>query len=195
MADPSYIVDNVLTDGEAWVALASTTLGSDTAEVTFTSPDDGSSLDWSQFMDLILILYGRSTESAAASYGRVYLNNDSTGTNFPWQTFYGNGSAATAGTGTGYGYIQAGYFPAATAGANIFGATVVHLFDINSGKYKTIVSLSAADTDGSGHVSLDQTLWKSQAPITEIDIKLNNADNILAASRFDLFGVLPRMVA
>jgi hypothetical protein len=72
---------------------------------------------------------------------------------------------------------------------------VVHLFDINSGKYKSALSQSAADTDGSGYVSLDATTWLSQAPITEIDIKLNNVNNILAASRFDLFGILPRMVA
>ena len=51
MADPSYIVDGVLTDGEAWVALASTPLDADTASITFTSPADGSSRDWSQFMD------------------------------------------------------------------------------------------------------------------------------------------------
>ena len=46
MADPAYIVDGVLTDGEAWVALGSTTLGGSAAVVTFTSADDGSSLDW-----------------------------------------------------------------------------------------------------------------------------------------------------
>ena len=43
MADPGYINPdtNVLTDPESWVALASTTLGSDTGAISFTSPDDG----------------------------------------------------------------------------------------------------------------------------------------------------------
>jgi hypothetical protein len=60
MADPAYIdSDGVLTDGEAWVGIATTTLGSDTATVTFTSTDDGQVGDWSQYMDLVLVTYSR----------------------------------------------------------------------------------------------------------------------------------------
>ena len=48
MADPAYIdADGVLTDGEAWVGIATTTLGSDTATITFTSTDDGQVGDFS----------------------------------------------------------------------------------------------------------------------------------------------------
>jgi len=173
---------------DAWTALQSSTLGSDTAEVTFTSA--GSAKPWSLFQDLVLISYGRSTESAAASYGRIFLNNDTTAGNYPWQSLYGDGSSVTAASGTGDGYIQGGFFPAASAGPNMFGVNVVSLFDINdTAKYTSALSQSAADTDGSGYVSLDATTWESTVAVTEIDIKLNNANNILAASRFDLFGV------
>ncbi len=47
MADPAYIVDGVLTDGEAWVGIATTTLGAGATSVTFTSTDDGQVGDWS----------------------------------------------------------------------------------------------------------------------------------------------------
>ena len=57
MADPSYIVDGVLTDPEAWVALEKDVLTGTTTSVRWDSADDGSSLDWSQFMDLVIICY------------------------------------------------------------------------------------------------------------------------------------------
>ena len=70
MADPSYIDDDgVLVDPEAWVAIATTTLSSDAASITFTSPADGSSTDWSQFMDLVFISYIRG---AVASSDKQY---------------------------------------------------------------------------------------------------------------------------
>ena len=78
----------------------------------------------------------------------------------------------------------------------MYSAGVAHIFDINSGKYKSTVVQNASDWDGSGEVQLIASTWKSQAPLTEIDISASLFGyNILAASSFSLFGVLPRMVA
>ena len=80
MADPAYIVDGVLTDGEAWVAVASTTIaGSPATPVTFTSTDDGQVGDWSQYMDLFLLAYIRSQDSGDP-YTYLSLNGS---TSFP----------------------------------------------------------------------------------------------------------------
>jgi len=192
MADPAYIVDGVLTDGEAWVAIASTTLTTDTATVTFTSPDDGSSLDWSQFMDLVLVSYARATGAVTDTELAFRFNND-TGSNYLYQKFRGDGSSASAASGS-YSFVMGGRITGASADANIFGTTISHLFDINSGKYKSGLFQAAADRDGAGLVGINAVTWKNQSALTEIDI-FAESGSLKDESHFDLFGVLPRMVA
>jgi hypothetical protein len=189
MADPAYIVDGVLTDGEAWVGIATTTLGSDTATVTFTSTDDGQVGDFSQYMDLVVIQY---CQSDTEQNSRIQFNND-TASNYTLQELYGDG-ANDAAYAYGTAYILCGYIPRVADGANDFGCNITHIFDINSGKYKSTLSQFAADKDGSGYVGMTACTWKSQAAITELDIYPHTGD-FKTGSMFSLFGVLPRMVA
>jgi hypothetical protein len=189
MADPAYIVDGVLTDGEAWVAIATATPSA--ANVQFVSTDDGQVGDWSQYMDLVVVMYARSGYAATSDDIYFRYNND-TGSNYVYQQLRGSGGTVIASSASSTIAYQ-GKCPAATATANIFGAAVATLFDINSGKYKSAISNAASDLNGSGYVDMHATTWKSQAPITEIDIgPASNA--FVAGSMFSLFGVLPRMV-
>jgi len=191
MADPAYIVDGVLTDGEAWVGIATTTVvGTATATITFTSPDDGSSTDWSQFMDLVLICYaaGEAVGGSNASY--VQFNSD-TASNYPYQWLYGDGASVTASSGT----TNLMYCDAApgTASPQPWGVGIFTMFDINSGKYKSTIAQTAGDRDGAGMSAIYAATWKSQAAVNRIDI--NCGFDYLPDSTFSLFGVLPRMVA
>jgi len=190
MADPAYIVDGVLTDGEAWVAVGSTTLTSDTASITFTSTDDGQVGDFSQYMDLVAILYWRGAYSGTHTQPHIDINGSSS--DFSAQLFWGTGSAAVAETTVEnrFGFLLI----ADTSTANIFQASIVHFFDINSGKYKSFLAQHALDADGSGYVDIDAVTWKQQAAITSITFKGDNGD-LLDESRIDLFGILPRQVA
>jgi hypothetical protein len=201
MADPSYIdpATNVLTDPEAWVAIASTTLGSDSSSISFTSPDDGSSKDWSQFMDIVAIMYWRGATSWPMRTGLLQLNGDTSAGNYVIQTLFGNGSSVTAliweENGLAYGGLIAN-----TADAGAFSATITTFFDINSGKHKSFFVQNASDHDsgnpesGHGMVQITMGTYKKQAPITQILFKADSGD-VKAASRIDLFGILPRMVA
>ena len=191
MADPGYIVDGVLTDGEAWVGIATTTLGSDTATITFTSTDDGQVGDFSQYMDLVVVIYARSAVSAASGGCYLNINNDTTG-HYHRQYLWGNGASVLVGSATTQTYVPFGDIPANTAGANIFGCSVCHMFDINSGKYKSALTQSACDLDGSGFVQLRAATWPSQSPITKL--KVSASGDLLAGCHWSLFGVLPRMV-
>ena len=192
MADPAYIVDGVLEDGEAWVAIAHETLSLPAATVTWISTDDGQTGDFSQYMDLVVIGYARAATADANALTRMTFNND-TSTNYQWQELTGNGAAVAAAT-YNRAYIEVAYLNANSATTNVFGAFVCNLFDVNSGKYKSGVSQSADDRDGSGIVGTWAFTWESQAPITEIDIINHHSDNWMAGSTFDLFGILPRMV-
>jgi len=189
MADPGYIVDGVLTDGEAWVGIAHASLSLPAATVTWTSTDDGQTGDFSQYMDLVVVTYCQSDTETAAF---MRFNNDSA-SNYSRQELYGDGGSVGAGSSSTSSYAVLFYMPRTSDGANDFGAAVMHLFDINSGKYKSALSQYATDKDGSGYVGFVAGTWRSQAAITEIDVTMGG--NFVAGSTFSLFGVLPRMVA
>ena len=137
-------------------------------------------------------MYARSAVSAASGGCYLNINNDTTG-HYRRQYLWGNGTSVLAGSATTQTYVPFGDIPANTAGANIFGCGIARLFDINSGKYKSVTTQSAGDLDGSGWIQMDAATWPSQAPITELDISAS-AD-MKTGSMFSLFGVLPRMVA
>ena len=197
MADPGYIVDGVLTDGEAWIALQSTTVtGATTHRVTFASTDDGQVGDWSQYMDLVLISYAQS--GATGSYPTLVINNDDTGANYPRQQMLGDGSSVSAFGSTSSGIFFMFDCPMDGTDGDAFGGSILHFFDINSGKSKGTIGLSGTDADGSGHVAFMSTIFDSQAPIIEMDIDAHDVTASVywtVGSRFDLFGILPRMVA
>jgi len=189
MADPAYIVNGTLTDGEAWVAISSAQPSS--ADVQFVSTDDGQVGDFSQYMDLVIICYARGVASGTWKDIRVTFNND-TASNYANEDLYGDGSS-TGVQQTTPAYTGLAYIAAAGASANVFSAVIYNIFDINSGKYKCCNTVSAAQ-DGNPDIIWTETgTWKSQAAITEID--LVTTSGFAAGSRFDLFGVLPRMVA
>ena len=194
MADPSYIdADGVLTDGEAWVAVASTTLGADTAYITFTSPDDGSSLDWSQFMDLVVIVYARTASAAQSRICYFNVNGNAYNSGYALQQLYGSGSSVTADTpGTTHALFPVLIGDLSTA--NAFSAAIAHFSDINSGKFKSVLVQAASDKAGSGAVSLSAVSVLDQDPITVLKFYSSSGD-LKDESRIDLFGILPRMVA
>tara|TARA_R100001530_G_scaffold45575_1_gene34348 strand:+ start:62 stop:496 length:435 start_codon:yes stop_codon:yes gene_type:complete len=142
-------------------------------------------------MDLVLISYGRNGDGTAMVM-KMNLNND-TGSNYVYQQLYGNGSAVTAATGT-QNYLDFFWYPPSATAANVVACSITTLFDINSGKHKSAQVQVANDMNGSGYVALMGNTWKNQAAITEIDLVDYGGDNIAAGSRFDLFGILPRMV-
>ena len=194
MADPAYIVDGVLTDGEAWVGIAHAAVSLPAASLTFTSTDDGQTGDFSQYMDLVVVIYAASTRVAADSLLNCFLSGDSTSGNYAYQYLVGDGGAVSAYGTTGVSRgIDTRSIPAASS-TNVFGAVTIHLFDVNSGKYKSAVTANASDRDGAGQVSMTSNSWLSQAPITSIAFSDLYGDNIAAGSKFSLFGVLPRMV-
>ena len=188
---PAYIVDGVLTDGEAWVALATHVVsGTSTSAVTFTSSTGAN--DWSQYMDLVVISYGRNG-GGSASVMKMNLNND-TGTNYRKQQLYTDGTTTYGAESTGNNYIDFFWYPPNATTANEVACSITTLFDINSGKHKTVTTQIANDMTGAGYAALVTNVWDNQSAITEIDLADYSGDYILADSRFDLFGVLPRMV-
>ena len=196
MADPSYIdAEGVLTDGEAWIGLATTTLSADTASVRFTDPADGSSTDWSQFMDLVIVGYTRVLRaSAGGDWLVIELNDDAFGNGYyDGQAFAGDGANASGQGSMDQGYLT--WMPSASDAAGIFGAFVTTFFDINSGKNKSLNTVSGDDSapGTNGQVRFMSITWKKQADLSAIDL-IGYRGDLADGSVFSLFGVLPRMV-
>ena len=193
MADPGYIVDGVLTDGEAWVAMSHATVSLPATPIVFTSTDDGQTGDFSQYMDLVLVAYIRSQDTGDP-YTYLTVNNSTSfaSTN---QYLQANGASVYPGTYTPTGKAWIWRHPYSTETANAFGAGVCHFFDINSGKYKSMVSHSGSDLDGSGWAWMGVNTISTQAPISSIEVYDGAGSGWSVGSTFDLFGVLPRMVA
>ncbi len=193
MADPAYIVNGVLTDGEAWVALGSTTIsGTSTASVTFTSPDDGSSTDWSQFMDLCFVCTASSIY-APDSYLSLRYKINSDASNYYAVTMEGDESGAT---GADENWNELGMLVSSDP-ASYQGVVVAWFFDINSAKNKTVLTQNGLNRGGSdeSHVMLAGRQYAQPEPISSLYFHEGNNFNFQAGSRFDLWGILPRMVA
>ena len=194
MADPAYIVDGVLTDGEAWVAMSHATVTLPATPIVFTSTDDGQTGDFSQYMDLVLIAYTRSQDTGDP-YTYISVNNSTSFTSSN-QYLQSDGSSAGAGNSVGVaGKAWVWRHPYSTETANAFGVGICTFFDINSGKYKSMVSQSASDLGGSGYAFMAANTIATQAPISSIEINDGAGAGWSVGSTFDLFGVLPRMVA
>ena len=199
MANPAYIdaATGVLTDGEAWVALQTQALGSNQATVTFTSPNDGSSTDWSQFMDLVLLSYVRSTRSGVQGGFICQLNAN--GSNYKIQYMEGRSTGSTVhAIYESNNGARLGAFPGNGSTSGIYGSSIMTLHDINSGKFKVTDTVGGCNMRGTGTANFISTLWLNQSAITSLVISESGGSgyaSVMAGSRFDLFGVLPRMVS
>tara|TARA_R100000315_G_C5209616_1_gene124291 strand:+ start:317 stop:928 length:612 start_codon:yes stop_codon:yes gene_type:complete len=180
-------------DTGSWHAIASTTLGSDTASVTFTSA--GSSTAWSEFQDLVLLVAARGTNTGAGIGVTTEINDDS-GNYYYWQNINSNGSSAGAAKTGPVGYFRPCHIPGSDRTANFFGAAVVHFWDVNAtNKHKMILSLDgfeAAHASDDNSVVLRGSRWReagTAAPDAMTKFVMNPDGNFLAGSQFDLYGV------
>ena len=210
MVDPGYIdEDGVLaTAPEAWVALASVVTSSAVSHVTFASnyssggAGSGSPAgslvygvqNWSQYIDLVLITYSRGGASADYDNGRMRFNNISDNV-YDKQYFNGqgdnglDGNVATGGTSANIRSVGT------NASTSEFGGGLYQIMDINSSKWKTMISRQAGNIGGGvGFSGVRCMQAKIHDPITEIDVEAASG-NWTVGSGFWLFGILPAMSA
>lgn len=194
MADPAYIdAAGVLTDGEAMVPLITTT---PTANFEWVSTNDGAVGDWSQYMDLRIIGYYRTSQPTININLTMNFNNASA--DFRYQIMRADGTNDIALAGSIAGRWDPAEGCGASATTSCFAGVVIDIFDINSGKHKSSLAKGGspgdANTSTNSYVTLHASTWQSQAPITAIDLWSRTGGTFVAGSRFDLFGILPSML-
>ena len=162
----------------AYASIATVTLGSATASVTFSSiPSTYTHLQ-------IRAIFSPSVTGA---YTSLRFNSD-TGANYTIHKLSGNGSAASA---AGYSSRTDTAFNDDSNGTtSIFGAVVCDILDYaNTSKYKTQRSLYGVDLNGSGTMFLTSGLWQSTTAISTITIAATSSGLFNQYSSFALYGI------
>jgi len=155
--------------------IASTTLGSASATITFSSIP-------ATYTDLRLVLTAKST-SGAVVYPAFRFNSD-TGTNYSNVFLVGNGSTASSLRGTNETQIG---IASNGSDSTIFGLYTLDIFSYADSTYKTILASESADANGSGTVVRSLHLWRSTSAITSILIR--NGDYEIGTTA-TLYGIL-----
>ena len=160
--------------GNTYVALATNTLTSNTATVTFSSISGA-------YTDLVLVANGTSSSGS----GEVVIQfNSDTGANYSSTFIYGTGTAATSGRATSSTSIFVERNATwRTTTRPMFRSHIMNY--ANTTTYKTVIS--RADS-GSESVDAVVGLWRSTAAITSIDI-LGNGATFATGSTFNLYGI------
>lgn len=156
--------------------IATTTLGSATATVTFSSISGS-------FTDLVLI----SSAKYTTTNGTLLLTfNSDTGSNYSTTYVYGQGSLAESGRQSNISNLLVG-----RANTTVFGIGRTNIQNYsNTTTYKTV--LDRADL-GSGTNPLaiaSVGLWRSTSAITSLTITALNSDTFTSGSTFTLYGIL-----
>jgi hypothetical protein len=166
--------------GNTYTQIASTTLGSAAASVTFSSIAG-------TYTDLVIVCDNLFVASGTPNL-RVRLNGD-TGSNYSVTPVEGNGITAysvrqSSITGIDFGYYTSLYPTATSTSPN---NAIVNVMNYsNSTTYKTILARSGSAYTGT---SANVGLWRDTASITSVIITNSSAVNFDAGSTFNLYGI------
>ena len=164
---------------DAMTAIASNTLVSDAASVTFTSiPSD--------YDDLMVSIYVRAETAGQNLYARF---NSDAGSNYSGTFLNGNGSSATSNSRTNASSLNVEYNNGILNGTNTFSSLTFHILNYaNTSYYKTGISRHAGDNNGSGGTELCVQLWRSTSAISSIQFNMSSG-NLRTGSVFALYGI------
>lgn len=161
--------------GATYEPIATTTLGSSTASVTFSSISGS-------YTDLVLVLnYGITVDYYAP---RIRFNSD-TGSNYSDTILSGNGSSASSerhSNGTSLTFSSTGVV--SNSLQNTFIMQVNNYS--NSTTYKTAIARNSAPAN---EAAAGVGLWRSTSAITSITLLLGSG-NYMSGSTFTLYGIL-----
>jgi hypothetical protein len=154
--------------------IATTTLGSNQANIDFTSIP-------ATYTDLKIIFNGALATQDALS---LQFNSD-TGNNYSYTRLQGNGSAAgsTRESNIPIAKVALIYSTSITSPDN---AIIDVLNYANTTTYKTTISRG---NSASAFVSSYVSLWRSTSAITSIRVRVDSGSNILTGSTATLYGI------
>jgi len=165
--------------GSTYTPLATTTLGSAAATVTFSSIA-------STYTDLIVVCANLVTNANGMTVGMFFNSNNS---NYSNTYLAGNGSSASSGRNTYSTKIGIGYVIGLGTGnpTNII-SFIQNYSNVNV--YKTVLNRFNIFQTSTGEVGANVGLWSNTAAINAITFDLNDGTKTFATgSTFTLYGI------
>jgi hypothetical protein len=159
-----------------YVPLATQTLGSATASITFSSIPG-------TYTDLRLVFTG--TDGAGGYNVTLKINSD-TATNYSYTYILGTGTVATSGASSSLTALRIDTGTSTNAN-KLFSITDFFSYASVSVN-KTVLSQLANDANGSGQVAASVGLWRSTAAITSLTIAIPST-TIAAGATATLWGI------
>jgi hypothetical protein len=137
-----------------------------------------------------LQIRGVARGSGTTSFGVLMRFNGDTASNYSSHRLDGNGTTATGGANSSVGAMYTNLMmPKSSANSNVFGAAVFDILDYsNVNKFKSVNTIFAFDTNGSGQVGLGSGNWRSTSAISSITL-VPESDNFAQYSTFALYGI------
>jgi hypothetical protein len=159
--------------------IATTTLGSAAADVTFSSISGA-------YTDLVLIVSGRSARAATDDSLYIQFNSD-TASNYSYTELKGNGSTASSARASSQTFLRpAANIDAASQPAGTFTPVIISINNYsNTTTYKTALS---RNNMAAAEVTAVVGLWRSTSAITTIKVYAASA-NLATGSTFTLYGI------
>ena len=164
-----------------YTPIATTTLGSAAADITFTSIS-------SAYTDLVLIVTGRFDSANTSRELRIQVGNGSidTGSNYSYTRMAGYGTGLFSDRVSNGTNMSAGVIPAANAPSGYIGNAIYHFMNYsNTTTYKTILNRT---NDGNDWVETDVGLWRSTSAINQIKI-FGLTANLVTGSTATIYGI------
>jgi len=175
----SAISGNLFAPSGAYDSIATTTVSTATASITFSSIP-------ATYTHLQVRFIASMTASGPDDL-KIRFNGD-TASNYTRHYLYGSGSTAGAGASASIAFGAIGVNTLPTT-ASTFGAGVVDILDYaNTNKYKTLRALAGYDANGSGYIALSSSLWQSSSAITSIEL-FPISSTFPQYSSFALYGI------
>ena len=158
--------------------IASQTLGTATATVSFTSI----AADWT---DLVVSIQARGSNTNVGNTDFDMRFNGDTGTNYSRTWLYEDGVARSL-RAANQGLLTPLYPPSSQATANVFSADLMHIFSYaNTNVYKTVLASGSTPTS---YTIRSVGLWRSTAAINSIVFIARNT-TFVSGSTFSLYGI------
>jgi hypothetical protein len=164
-------------------SIATTTVGvGGTSSVTFSSIPQ-------TYSHLQIRMIGR-VSNATVDENVLMQFNGNTASDYSLDYFYGTGTVIAGGNATNYNAVIPFRITGANSSANMFGVGVADILDYtNTSKFKTMLSLTGHDQNGSGLLFLFSGNWRSTTAITSLTIYPQSLTNFVQYSSFALYGI------
>lgn len=154
-----------------YTAIATQTLGSNTATVTFSSIPQ-------TYTDLVLVANG--TITSGTTDGVINFNSD-TGNNYSRTYLYGNGTSALSGRNSSAGALLVMYWSTTVCNS------IINIQNYsNTTTYKTVIGRN----NHAGNSTYEGVaMWQSTSAITRMDIAPTGGISWASGSTFTLYGI------